>query len=342
MTFTIPKLLSPTHIRSAILKIVENFTNYPELNEDGKIDPSLIDVDSSNRFVTDVEKSTWNGKQNALGFTPENQANKENTTLDTSSSKYPTNNLVKTNLDLKHNLLFDGDFLEFSPKNGYFYSDSFLQNSTPNTGNIVGTTASNGAVVANLVLMNAISSTQISRPSAGITPNLQGSAVLRYIRVSCRIGPGCTIQQEAHVSFRSFTATGYTSIYIGLDSIGTATSIPANDVLTGSGLFWRWNPTLNSGKLQLIKNIAGTGITVLLNTNYSITDDIIYKLGIKYIKSTDTAYFYYDRVLIHTQSTINLPNNIELYDVIAVNTSNSQAVNKLIHWHQINGLIKYA
>jgi hypothetical protein len=34
-----------------------------------------------------------------IGFTPENVANKENSTLDTSSTKYPTNNLVKTSLD---------------------------------------------------------------------------------------------------------------------------------------------------------------------------------------------------------------------------------------------------
>jgi hypothetical protein len=34
-----------------------------------------------------------------IGFTPENVANKENATLDTSSTKYPTNNLVKTSLD---------------------------------------------------------------------------------------------------------------------------------------------------------------------------------------------------------------------------------------------------
>lgn len=34
-----------------------------------------------------------------LGYTPENVANKENVTLDSSSTKYPTNNLVKTNLD---------------------------------------------------------------------------------------------------------------------------------------------------------------------------------------------------------------------------------------------------
>jgi hypothetical protein len=34
-----------------------------------------------------------------IGFTPENVANKENVTLDNSSTKYPTNNLVKTSLD---------------------------------------------------------------------------------------------------------------------------------------------------------------------------------------------------------------------------------------------------
>ena len=32
--------------------------------------PSIISQDSSNRFVTDIEKSTWNGKQANLGFTP--------------------------------------------------------------------------------------------------------------------------------------------------------------------------------------------------------------------------------------------------------------------------------
>lgn len=33
-------------------------------------------LDSTHRFVTDAEKATWNSKQNALGYTPENAANK--------------------------------------------------------------------------------------------------------------------------------------------------------------------------------------------------------------------------------------------------------------------------
>lgn len=54
-------------------------------------------------YLTSTDWNTFNNKQNALGFAPENLANKENTTLDTSTTKYPTNNLVKTNIDLKVN-----------------------------------------------------------------------------------------------------------------------------------------------------------------------------------------------------------------------------------------------
>jgi hypothetical protein len=39
-------------------------------------DPANIVQSASYRFVTDTEKSTWNGKQDALGFTPEDSANK--------------------------------------------------------------------------------------------------------------------------------------------------------------------------------------------------------------------------------------------------------------------------
>jgi len=43
--------------------------------------------------------ATWNGKQDALGYTAENVVNKENTTMDTSTTKYPTNRLVKEYAD---------------------------------------------------------------------------------------------------------------------------------------------------------------------------------------------------------------------------------------------------
>jgi len=59
----------------------------------------------ANDQVLTYESATqlWKNKTipTALGYTPENVANKENTTLDNSTTKYPTNNLVKTNIDTK-------------------------------------------------------------------------------------------------------------------------------------------------------------------------------------------------------------------------------------------------
>lgn len=50
-------------------------------------------------WVTSNIQTQIDGKQASLWYTAENVANKENTTLDTSTTKYPTNNLVKTYVD---------------------------------------------------------------------------------------------------------------------------------------------------------------------------------------------------------------------------------------------------
>lgn len=47
--------------------IAENANNY---THPASHSPSIITQDVNNRFVTDTEKSTWNGKQDSLGFTP--------------------------------------------------------------------------------------------------------------------------------------------------------------------------------------------------------------------------------------------------------------------------------
>lgn len=64
--------------------------------------PANIVQDSTHRFATDAEKSTWNGKQDPLGFTPENVANRRTTFQVTpDDSHYPSEKLVKDSLDGK-------------------------------------------------------------------------------------------------------------------------------------------------------------------------------------------------------------------------------------------------
>ena len=74
--------------------------------------PVNIVQTASYRFVTDTEKSTWNGKQDLLGFTPENVANKS-TDLTASATKYPTVNAVNTGLGLKENTITAGTTAQY-------------------------------------------------------------------------------------------------------------------------------------------------------------------------------------------------------------------------------------
>lgn len=69
------------------------------------IEGDITQIEGDLGVVEGDISSLQSGKQDNLGFTPENVANKENTTLDTSTTKYPTNRLVKEGLDAKQNSL---------------------------------------------------------------------------------------------------------------------------------------------------------------------------------------------------------------------------------------------
>lgn len=61
--------------------------------------PANITQSSSYRFASDAEKATWNAKQSALGFTPENVANKATDFTTVNNTLYPTVSAVKTYAD---------------------------------------------------------------------------------------------------------------------------------------------------------------------------------------------------------------------------------------------------
>jgi hypothetical protein len=65
-----------------------------------KLGPASI---SASGYLTSSGYILFNSKQAALGYTPENVSNKENSTIDISTTKYPTVNLLKTGLDAKLN-----------------------------------------------------------------------------------------------------------------------------------------------------------------------------------------------------------------------------------------------
>jgi hypothetical protein len=55
--------------------------------------------------VTAAEKATWDAKQNAIGYTPENQAYKDQVSLVNSVDHYPSSSLLNTLLGQKQNTI---------------------------------------------------------------------------------------------------------------------------------------------------------------------------------------------------------------------------------------------
>lgn len=96
-----------------------------------------------NGFLSSTDWSTFNGKQNALGFTPEDVANKDTTTtLGTSNAKYPSQLAVKTYVDnLSTGLIWQNPVENAnvvvdlaSPPGSPVVNDSYIINTGGNTG----------------------------------------------------------------------------------------------------------------------------------------------------------------------------------------------------------------
>jgi hypothetical protein len=75
---------------------IENVNGLPSWTS---ADESRVVYDTSSNKMYIGNNIGWVDTAESLGFTPENVANKTNTTLDTSTTKYPTNRLVKEYTD---------------------------------------------------------------------------------------------------------------------------------------------------------------------------------------------------------------------------------------------------
>lgn len=77
----------------------------------GTLGGSAVQIGDSLIAAVDTPGQTagnWNILNANISYVPEDVANKENTTIDTSTTKYPTVNLLKTGLDTKQNTITGG------------------------------------------------------------------------------------------------------------------------------------------------------------------------------------------------------------------------------------------
>ena len=116
-----------------------------------KTDLGLNNVDNTsdlNKPISTATQTALNGKEDI--------ANKENTTLDSSITKYPTNNLVKTNLDLKDAISTSQTAtLEFRFDKKHIHATTGIGGAlAPLTGNITLFAGTNRVNVTSIMLHN--------------------------------------------------------------------------------------------------------------------------------------------------------------------------------------------
>lgn len=125
---------------------------------------SELTDDSTHRLVTDTEKGTWNGKQDALGYTPENAANKVTAFQSTpDNTHYPSEKLIKDSLDTKA-------------------SSTDLTNHTLNTSNPHSVTASQ------VGLGNVDNTSDLNKPISTSVQSALNELQLKYLRYSIVLG----------------------------------------------------------------------------------------------------------------------------------------------------------
>lgn len=289
---SIPRVLNQG-LRNALRSIIESYQSKDEKNQSngyiganssGKLNPNQISLDSSNRFVSDTEKSTWNGKQNDLGFTPENTANK---------------NLPNGYLGFQKDVyVIHINFLQ----SNLVYSSPYLYNATTNSG--AGSYTSTGST--NTPKLKSGNDTQFRLP----TMNLVGSATGA---VTCALNGMGAMTLKSPFKLISEQVFSYTDLGSKNNSfvIGIGDGSRNLSSFSGTLLFFILNPLQNSGKWRVGKVIS-SGTPAYVNTDIVPTYNNTTKFSIYYNKATETALFYIDDILVHTMTSVNLPDNTNI------------------------------
>jgi hypothetical protein len=240
------------------------------------IDP-LLTADSdllvpSQKAAKSYIDNGLSNKQNALGFTAENVANKENTTLDTSTTKYPTNRLTKEYADSKVADSITNGVTTIAPsQNAVFDALALKQrklfNLTPQVTH-TGTTAKT-IITTFYIPANTFTAGDFLNFSA-IVAKTSGAATTHNLEINT-----------------TNTLTGATIIStVGFGTTNATMKFKREIVLNGGSAF-----VLNVSTGTPNDNIVGVNATVLSQFTYNLAADLYFFVTCTLTLTTDNIIY---------------------------------------------------
>jgi hypothetical protein len=185
-------------------------------------------------------------KQDALGFTPEDVSNKENLTIDTSTTKYPTVNLLKSGLDLKQNV---GSY-ELSTNKAIVLTtsnDTLYPSVKAVVDALAGKQPAGSYLVASDITGKEDTSNKVISISAGSTDSQYPSAKLVYDQLAGKQPTGSYLTSISG----AITTSGSVSSLGSFTTAQLNSALSDNDIATGGGVVTGNSSGNNTGDQNL-------------------------------------------------------------------------------------------
>lgn len=285
-----------------ILNNLSRFINLRSLRKDLEAINDLVADSISNIMLLIATK------QNNLGFTPENVANKNAVNGYLGLNANNRIDSIKRIKDI-NKFSFSWDFL-----NPSITTSTYLFTATVYSG--AGTFSANGST--NTPKPKTGNNTQIQLPILQLSAGVTGYVATTLATTPITLLSPFKLYSEQIITAQCNTAKQFKMVVsCGSNTINSATGFHPS----ANTLVFIIDPTINNYKWQVGKVINGS--LTPINTDVGIINENLIALSIEYDRLTEIAKFYINYELVYEMTAVNLPSTATFANQLAMSTNDA-------------------